>query len=393
MRIDVVSIFPDYLAPLGLSLPGKAQTAGLLDLHVHDLRDFTYDRHRTVDAPPAGGGAGMVMKPEPWGEALDKIAPDGATLVVPTPAGEPFTQRVAAELATRDHLVFACGRYEGIDQRVMDDAASRLEVRELSIGDYVLNGGEVAALAITEAVIRLLPGFMGNAESLAEESHAEGLLEYPVFTKPASWRGLDVPEALRSGDHARIARWRHAEAVRRTAERRPDLAHRASAAEAADLAGKIRLASPSDAGELLTLQRACWVQEAQANPGLHLHALHEELADVETWLQESTTVVLRVGGRVIGAARGRIHTDRHGQRPARTWDIGRIMVVPDLQGRGIGRLLLEAIEQAAPPQVTHFELVTGAGSERTIKMCRRAGYRFVSPDAEPGTFRFGRPRS
>ncbi len=388
MRIDIISIFPDYLAPLGLSLPGKAQTAGLLDVHVHDLRDFTHDRHRTVDAPPSGGGAGMVMKPEPWGEALDKIAPDGATLVVPTPSGERFTQRIAAELATREHLVFACGRYEGIDQRVMDDAGSRLEVREVSLGDYVLNGGEVGALAITEAVVRLLPGFMGNAESLVEESHTDGLLEYPVFTKPASWRGLDVPEALRSGDHARIARWRHAEAVRRTAERRPDLVHRSSAAEAADLADQIALAVPSDAGELLTLQRACWIGESRANPGLHLGAVHEELADVEAWLQDSTTLVLRVGGRLVGAARGRRLADRETE----TWDVGRIMVAPDLQGRGIGRLLLAAIEQAAPEEVADFELVTGAGSERNIKIARRAGYRYAYPDAEPGTFRFGRHR-
>src|SRR6478752_4237013 len=175
MRIDVVSIFPEYLAPLGLSLPGKAQQSGLLDLHVHDT--------------PYGGAAGMVMKPEAWGEALDAVAPAGAVLVVPTPAGTRFTQDVAAELAERDHLVFACGRYEGIDQRVIDEAATRLEVRELSVGDYVLNGGEVAALAMIEAVVRLLPGFMGNAGSLEEESHTDGLLEYPVYTKPAAWRG------------------------------------------------------------------------------------------------------------------------------------------------------------------------------------------------------------
>ena len=227
MRIDVVSIFPDYLAPLGLSLVGKARESGLIDVHVHDLRQWTHDRHRTVDDSPYGGGAGMVMKPEPWGEALDAVVPTDqaterrATLVVPTPAGEPFTQAIAADLATRDHIVFACGRYEGIDQRVMDDAASRMEVRELSIGDYVLNGGEVAALAIVEAVVRLLPGFMGNAESLTEESHAAGLLEYPVYTKPDAWRGHEVPEVLLSGDHARIARWRHDQSVRRTAEPPP----------------------------------------------------------------------------------------------------------------------------------------------------------------------------
>ncbi len=385
MRIDVVTIFPDYLAPLGLSLPGKAQGAGLLEVHVHDLREFTHDRHRTVDDTPYGGGAGMVMKPEPWGEALDRVAPDGATLVVPTPSGEPFTQRIAADLATRDHLVFACGRYEGIDQRVVDHAGSRLEVRELSIGDYVLNGGEVAALAITEAVVRLLPGFMGNAESLAEESYADGLLEYPVFTKPASWRGLEVPDVLLSGDHARIARWRHAESVRRTADRRPDLAHRASAVEVAGLAGQVRLAVPSDAAELLTLQRACWVQEAQANPGVHIHALHEDLAEVQAWMQEWTTLVLRVDHRLVGAARGRRHDD--------TWDIGRIMVAPDLQGRGLGQVLLTAIERAAPPGVTELELFTGAGSRRNIAIYKSAGYRFLpDPGAEPGTVRLGKPR-
>jgi tRNA (guanine37-N1)-methyltransferase len=186
MRIDVVTIFPRYLDPLDLSLPGKARERALLDLRVHDLRDWTHDRHRTVDDTPYGGGAGMVMKAEPWGEALDEVLPDGAVLVVPTPSGTVFTQAAARELAGHDHLVLACGRYEGIDQRVLDHARTRADVRELSIGDYVLNGGEAAALVVIEAVVRLLPGFMGNPESLAEESHDEGLLEYPVFTKPAN---------------------------------------------------------------------------------------------------------------------------------------------------------------------------------------------------------------
>ena len=227
MRIDVVSIFPEYLAPLGLSLVGKAREAGLLDVRVHDLRAWTHDRHRTVDDTPYGGGAGMVMKPEPWGEALDEITGGGGpapVLVVPTPSGEPMTQRVAEELSAEPWLVFACGRYEGIDQRVTDDARDRMRVREVSIGDYVLNGGEVAALVIVEAVVRLLPGFLGNPASLTEESHgSEGLLEYPVYTKPPSWRGRDVPEVLFSGHHAQIARWRRDQALRRTAERRPDL--------------------------------------------------------------------------------------------------------------------------------------------------------------------------
>ena len=229
MRIDVVTIFPGYLAPLSLSLPGKARDAGLLDVHVHDLREWTHDRHRTVDDTPYGGGAGMVMKPEPWGEALDAVTDEGETpvVLVPTPSGEPFTQAVAEELAAKPRLLFACGRYEGIDERVAEHARARWDVREVSIGDYVLNGGEVAALVVIEAVVRLLPGFMGNPESLAEESHgAAGLLEYPVYTKPPSWRGLDVPEVLFSGHHAQIARWRRDQALRRTAERRPDLLDR-----------------------------------------------------------------------------------------------------------------------------------------------------------------------
>lgn len=223
MRIDVLTIFPQYFDVLDLALLGKARERELLRVEVHDLRRWTHDPHRTVDDAPYGGGAGMVMKPEPWGEAFDALAVDGATLVVPTPAGTPFTQAGAAELAGHERLVFACGRYEGIDQRVLDHAATRMTVREISLGDYVLNGGEVAALAIIEALARLLPGFMGNQESLAEESHADGLLEYPVYTRPATWRGLDVPEVLLSGDHGRVAQWRAEQARQRTRERRPDL--------------------------------------------------------------------------------------------------------------------------------------------------------------------------
>ncbi|HRD62525.1 MAG TPA: tRNA (guanosine(37)-N1)-methyltransferase TrmD, partial [Nocardioides sp.] len=205
MRLDYLTIFPDYFAPLQQSLTGKAAEKGLLEVQVHDLRRWTHDRHRTVDDAPFGGGAGMVLKPEPFGEAFDALDIDGATIVVPTPSGTPFSETLARELAARERLVFLCGRYEGIDQRVLDHAATRAEVVEVSLGDYVLNGGEVAALAITEAVVRLLPGFMGNAASLVEESHADGLLEYPVYTRPASWLGLDVPPVLLSGDHAAIS--------------------------------------------------------------------------------------------------------------------------------------------------------------------------------------------
>lgn len=223
MRVDVVTVFPEYLSPLDLSLVGRARSAGLLSVTGHDLRSWTHDVHRTVDDSPYGGGPGMVMRPEPWGEALDALAGPESHLVVPTPAGVPFRQPLARELSGERHLIFACGRYEGIDQRVVEYAAARMAVTEVSIGDYVLFGGEVAALVILEAVVRLLPGVLGNAESLVEESHADGLLEAPLYTKPASWRGLAVPEVVRSGDHARIARWRRDQALLRTARRRPDL--------------------------------------------------------------------------------------------------------------------------------------------------------------------------
>ncbi|WP_315097503.1 tRNA (guanosine(37)-N1)-methyltransferase TrmD [uncultured Cellulomonas sp.] len=224
MRIDIVSIFPEYLAPLELSLVGKARTSGLLDLRVHDLRDWTTDRHRTVDDTPFGGGAGMVMRPDVWGTALDELLDEDAHLLVPTPSGEPFTQRTAEALAGESHLVLACGRYEGIDARVAEHYRARGRVTEFSLGDYVLNGGEVAALVVVEAVARLLPGVVGNPESLVEESHgAAGLLEYPVYTKPPAWAGLEVPDVLLSGHHARIARWRRDTALERTAARRPDL--------------------------------------------------------------------------------------------------------------------------------------------------------------------------
>lgn len=226
MRIDIVTIFPSFFDVLDLSLLGKARQSGLIDVRTHDLREHTHDRHRTVDDTPYGGGAGMVMKPEPWGEALDAIVGDGASdalLVVPSPAGEPFTQALARELAAEEHVVFACGRYEGIDQRVVDHYAGRMRVRLISLGDYVLNGGEVAVMAMIEAAGRLVPGVVGNPESLVEESHEDGLLEYPSYTKPASWRGLEVPPVLLSGNHGAIAAWRHEQQVERTRRVRPEL--------------------------------------------------------------------------------------------------------------------------------------------------------------------------
>jgi tRNA (guanine37-N1)-methyltransferase len=228
MKIDIVSIFVEYFQPLRLSLVGKAIEKGIVDLRVHDLRDWTTDRHRTVDDTPYGGGAGMVMRPEPWGQALDALT-TGQTdprLLVLSPSGRTLTQAFAQELAREQHLIFACGRYEGIDARVVEDAARRMRVDEVSIGDYVLSGGEAAAIVVVEAIVRLLPGVIGNPESLIEESHGakhEGLLEGPVYTKPPSWRGLDVPEVLVSGHHERIAAWRREQALERTRVRRPDL--------------------------------------------------------------------------------------------------------------------------------------------------------------------------
>ncbi len=381
MRLDVVSIFPDYLAPLDLSLIGKARRDGLLDLRVHDLRDWTHDRHRTVDDTPYGGGAGMVMKPQPWAEALDSLAGEGdsrPTLIVPGPGGERFTQQIARELAGRERLVFACGRYEGIDERVYDHARRDYDVRILSLGDYVLNGGEVAVLAMVEAIARLIPGVIGNAESLVEESHEDGLLEYPVYTKPAEWNGMAVPDVLLSGDHGRIAAWRHQQRLERTAARRPDLLPAAAAAQGlAQLDG--RIAEPADAPDLQVLTRACWAPEF-ARYGL-FGAGEESLEQIAADLADWATWVFRSEGRLVAAVRG-----RRDPADASTWQIGRLMVAPYLQGRGLGRELLAYAEAQAPADARTLWLNTGARSERNLRIYRKAGYR-VRPGegAHPGT--------
>ncbi len=407
MRVDVVSIFPEYLEPLGLSLIGKARRAGVLDVHVHDLRDFAHDRHRTVDDSPFGGGAGMVMKPEPWAAALDHVVASGGDgaggaaavphLVVPGPGGTPFTQAMAHELAAQPWLVFACGRYEGLDERVLEHAAERMPVTVVSLGDYVLNGGEVAVLAIVEAVGRLLPGVVGNAESLVEESHEGGLLEYPVYTRPASWddggRVREVPPVLLSGDHAAIAAWRHEQRVLRTVARRPDLvAVSAAVADLDDL--EVRVAVPADAAELLVLQRACWMQEGRLSGSWHIPPLEEDLDDVVAGLAAWTTWVARVPaegstpGRLVGSVRGRL---RPGD--ATVWETGRLMVAADLQGRGLGRALLGLAESAAPDTVATYWINTGRVSEGNIRRYRRAGYRLVPGEgAFPGTVDLTKPR-
>lgn len=227
MKIDVISIFPEYLSPLNLSLLGKAQSAGLVDIQVHNLRDQAVGVHGSVDDTPYGGGAGMVMSPEVWGKALDPLVDDNSDLIILTPAGKQFTQPVAQEFSSHSHLIFACGRYEGIDDRIRqyysqpEFIARNIHVHEYSIGDYVLGGGEVASMVMIEAITRLIPGVLGNPESLTEESHnSEGYLEYPNFTKPAQWRGIDVPEILLSGNHAAIAKWRSEQAHERAKKNR-----------------------------------------------------------------------------------------------------------------------------------------------------------------------------
>ena len=383
MRLDVVSIFPEYLAALDLSLVGKAAKSGLLDVRVHDLREWTYDRHRTVDDTPYGGGAGMVMKPEPWGEALDAVAPiDGPAqprLIVPTPAGRPFTQELAYELAAEPWLAFACGRYEGIDARVAAHAAERMRVDEVSIGDYVLNGGEVAVLVMVEAVARLLPGVIGNPESLAEESHSgDGLLEYPVYTKPPTWRGHAVPDVLLSGNHGLVAKWRHEESVRRTAERRPDLLAAWGAAvsseEGALDAVQVLPASAADAGEIHTLQLAAYLSEAKAYDDLTIPPMQEALEGSVERVSAGGVWKAVAGTRIVGA----VHVAVDGP-VAR---IGRLMVAPDWQGKGVGTKLLRVAEQTAPADVTHYELTTGAESERNLRFYRKAGYREVRTESQ-----------
>lgn len=230
MRLDVVTIFPEYLEPLRAALLGKAIDKGLISVGVHNLRDWTHDVHKAVDDSPYGGGPGMVMKPTVWGPALDDVldvdeseTDSDVLLVVPTPAGRPFDQATAQRWSTEKRIVFACGRYEGIDQRVFDDAAKRVRVEEVSIGDYVLIGGEVAVLVMVEAVVRLIPGVLGNQQSHQEDSFSDGLLEGPSYTRPAVWRDLEVPPVLLSGDHGKVARWRHEQSLERTRDRRPDL--------------------------------------------------------------------------------------------------------------------------------------------------------------------------
>ncbi|GAB47218.1 tRNA (guanosine(37)-N1)-methyltransferase TrmD [Mobilicoccus pelagius] len=390
MRLDVVTIFPQYLAPLDLSLIGKARRDGLLDLRVHDLRGFTHDRHHTVDDTPYGGGAGMVMKPQPWAEAFDAVlgeapgegASPRARLVVPGPGGAPFTQATAHRLAREEHLVFACGRYEGIDERVYDHARDVFEgrVEILSLGDYVLNGGEVAVLAMVEAIARLVPGVVGNAESLVEESHEDGLLEYPVYTKPASWEGRDVPSVLLGGDHGAIARWRHEQRLARTAARRPDLLP-PSAVLSGEAELPITTATPADAGELLVLRRCCLPEVAGEETIEDVRATLAAGAPWRTW------TVRDPQGRLVAAVRGRTrHDDPSGEAGPTAWEIDGLVVAPDVAGRGIGGALLDHALAQADPEARFARIDVPRRGSRPCRLYRNAGFRPArSAATEPGT--------
>ena len=468
MRLDVLTIFPDYLRVLDLSLIGQAARSGTLDLAVHDLRDWAHDRHRTVDDTPLGGGAGMVMRPDVWGEALDSglaraaapaAAPtppgdDGAgapgaaaagpapaprdddrtVLVIPTPSGDLFTQRVAQDLAGADHLIIACGRYEGIDARVAEHYRSAgRQVRELSIGDYILNGGEAAALVIIEAVARLLPGVLGNPASVVEESHSEaGLLEYPVYTRPVAWRGHDLAAGepvLLTGNHARIARHRRDQAIARTAARRPDMvraldpstldgADRAALARSgwalpegaagplplrlrravdADLPAIVELAartfpdacpaflSPTAIAEHvaanLTLDRfATWLHDPRVT--LTVADLPEGAPGIEAGAVVGYSVLLLErpdddGAPPIGLDPRPTGVEAGGQG-ALAAELSKVYVDMRLRGSGAAAALLTgAIEQAADAGVTTLWLGTHAGNKRAQKAYKRAGFRQV----------------
>ena len=388
-RIDVVTIFPGYLAPLELSLVGKARAAGLLTVDVHDLRSWTSDRHRTVDDTPFGGGAGMVMRPDVWGQALDEVLATGAgasqTVLIPTPAGEPFSQATAEELAllvcAGGQLAVACGRYEGIDARVGEHYAhtGEVTVREVSIGDYVLNGGEVAALVIIEAIARLLPGVIGNPDSLVEESHGSaGLLEYPVYTKPPHWRGQDVPEVLLSGDHGRIARWRRRRAVDRTAQRRPDLIEALGPAQ-------VRPARAVDAEALAevaarTFPLAC-PPSVTAADAAEFVAEHLGAEQFRRYLRDRRrhVLVVEVAGAVVGYTMlviGAAQSEQVRQAaPHAGGELSKCYVLEDFHGHGLAAMLLrETLTVATQAGLDAVWLGVNQANERAQRFYRKHGF-------------------
>ncbi len=384
-RIDVLSIFPEFFGALDVSLIGKARQSGTLEVGVHDLRGWTEDRHRTVDDTPAGGGAGMVMRADVWGRALDEvISGPETTLLIPTPGGEPFTQALARELAEQlgdgGQVVIACGRYEGIDSRVGEHYAGRITVREVSIGDYVLNGGETAAMVIIEAVGRLVPGVVGNPQSLVEESHgSDGLLEYPVYTAPATWRGIEIPEVLRSGDHAKITGWRRAQSLRRTAQVRPDL-----------LAGRevtVRRGKASDAARLheiakRTFPLACPPgfdpQEAARFVREHLPAPQfrawAKSRNAQLWVAELAGVIVGYATVLLREASPEIPEQIRGT----TANLSKIYVLPEHHGAGVARdLITTSLTEAARAGMHTMWLGVNKQNVRAQQFYRRHGFAVV----------------
>lgn len=430
MRFDVITVFPEYLSALNLSLLGKASSGGTLRIDVHDLRDWTADRHRTVDDTVVGGGAGMVMKPDVWGTALDDVLAleipepgDGGrtVLAIPTPSGTPLQQRMVEDLARADRIVIACGRYEGIDARVAEHYASRVEVLEYSIGDYVLNGGEAAALVLIEAVGRLIPGVVGNPRSLEEESHgAAGLLEYPVHTRPIEWRGLRVPDVLLTGHHARIERWRRDRALERTATRRPDMLRALSREQllsgdagvltglgwASTPAGPRRLtmreATPQDAAALAELAAATFPlanppsakqEDIDAFIATHLTPARfaEYLADSARYL----LLVAEVDGGLAGytlsvvprtADEAPYAADVAAIVPARpAAELSKVYVRAELHGSGISAALLdrtlrrlESLRVEGQP-IAAVWLGTNARNRRARRFYERSGFVYAGP--------------
>ncbi|MFV0426240.1 MAG: tRNA (guanosine(37)-N1)-methyltransferase TrmD [Beutenbergiaceae bacterium] len=386
-RIDVVTVFPDYLTPLDLSLVGKARQRGLVNIGVHDLREWTTDRHRTVDDTPTGGGAGMVMRPDVWGAGIDAVldmASGPHLLILPTPAGDRLSQRDveqwAALVAAGGQLVVACGRYEGIDARVAEHYADTpVQVREISLGDYVLNGGEVAALAMTEAVVRLLPGVLGNPESVVEESHGtDGLLEYPVYTQPASWRGITVPEVLRSGDHQAIAVWRRAKAVERTARRRPDLLESHPVG--------IRPARPADAPALAALAAATfplacppWMPRAEIDAHIDQHLslprFRSYLKDRSRWLLLAHVADVAVGYTmsVVGEP---VDPEVAAAVPLRpTAELSKCYVRAEHHGRGIaGQLMAATLTAARERQLPGIWLGVNEDNDQAKRFYAKHGF-------------------
>lgn len=428
MRVDIVSVFPGFFDVLELSLLGKAQDKGIIDVTVHDLRDWTDDLHRTVDDTPAGGGAGMVMKPDVWGRALDQIInADDVVLAIPTPAGKPLTQRACQELSGAGHIVIACGRYEGIDARVAIEYAQRPGVRvfEYSLGDYVLNGGEVAAVALVEAVGRLLPGMVGNPESLVEESHGvAGLLEYPVYTRPAVWRGHAIPEVLTSGNHGAIARWRRDQAIERTIERRPDMIEKidalslgkkerralaahgylAPSKEAHPAKAEVRQAVPADVPDLVSLAARTFPDACPK--GMLKRDIDAFISDnlsadhFKHYVEEPgyLTMVLEVGGRILGysltylpedggvsgiergAPVSAVVTGRPRRGPLA--ELSKFYLDRSLRGRGAGSILWEATrarleEWAKDWPEPYVWLGTNEKNTRARQAYRGLGFEFV----------------